>query len=254
VFNDGSSINNEPMTGLTFLEMPGDNYPSAMLPAGTFNYFDNDPSSPFKSPGSVGMAYDYIMNVRTAWGLPMTMYLPGSGYVPVSRYVYPITLTSDQLCMSPPSDRRFVMATEDFDLLPDASVKFAMAFVVTDTLGYRCPISSFKPITDMADTAWEIYYHPLPLSVPDVPAAVFAKLKIYPNPATDQLYIAVPDMALAAQLKVTVYDATGRQISVPQVRNGATLTLHVASLAAGIYTLHCSNGTAMHTELFMKGK
>jgi hypothetical protein len=146
-------------------------------------------------------------------------------------------------------DRRFLLSTGNYVFHPGTTAKVAMAFMVTDTTGDACPGMDFGPITKLADTAWDIYLNPRSLSHKENMLAALG-LKIWPNPAAQQLYINT--RVMPEELQVAVYDQLGRRMSVPVQRDATLLTLDISALAPGMYSLHCSNSSGHYSELLLK--
>lgn len=74
-----------------------------------------------------------------------------------------------------------------------------------------------------------------------------ADIKIYPNPATDVLYITSP---LATKQQVTVRDFLGRNVA--QFEMTKELAIDISQYAAGVYIINLSNGTQTTSTRFVK--
>jgi len=84
--------------------------------------------------------------------------------------------------------------------------------------------------------------------VEEVEIAAKPALKIYPNPATDELTLIIPGPTLIYQL--TISNEMGQvrqrfQVISPQA------TIQLKGLPPGVYFLHLTNGTAQYTEKIM---
>ncbi|MES2479615.1 MAG: T9SS type A sorting domain-containing protein [Bacteroidota bacterium] len=229
-----------PITGLSFVEMPGDVYPSALLAAGSFTYFRNESGTPTRNP-RVDTEYNNYMHAKNADGIPMA----------AGKYVFPIS-GGAEMCdkKMPPGDQRYVIASGDYIFQPGTKTKIAMAFMATDTLGYTCPISSFKPITDLADTAWKVYWNPLPLSVSEKELASKA-FKLYPNPAESVLFVETLGKANKDE-SIRIIDALGKTIQLPMSKNNQQYEINISTLAAGIYSIVYFDGMQIMTQHFVK--
>lgn len=226
-----------PMTGLTFLEMPGDHYPD-MVPAGSFN----TTYSGSGRPPAIDTEFHHFLHARDIYGTPMPdtfMYelAPGKGECELKL---------------PGGDRRYVITSNDYAFQPGTVAKIAMAFIATDTAGYACPVSSFKPITDLADSAWKIYHNPLPPLSMDEYTMKQQLLKIYPNPASGTLCVDLVNIAVGREYSLQVYDVTGRRLQLAFSRNANTLSADISSLTPGIYSLVYDDGTQRHAQTFVK--
>lgn len=72
----------------------------------------------------------------------------------------------------------------------------------------------------------------------------------YPNPATDQLTLNLPDGARAGQYTVHVYDLRGREM--PQARYTSEGQVQVSDLPRGMYLISIGTGTEVVRQHFEK--
>ena len=72
-------------------------------------------------------------------------------------------------------------------------------------------------------------------------------LEVYPNPATDLVHLVLPGNAEARNVVVT--DVRGARMATATFENG---TLHIGSLAKGMYTLSVSDGQKVFHQRFVK--
>jgi hypothetical protein len=86
-----------------------------------------------------------------------------------------------------------------------------------------------------------------PINVPTVGKPAFAA-KMYPNPATDALYIEPADASIRS---VEVYDATGKLLMNEPV-TGKALKLNTASLPAGLYMVRMRGNAGTASSRFIK--
>ncbi|GAA4455583.1 T9SS type A sorting domain-containing protein [Rurimicrobium arvi] len=215
-----------PMAGYSLLEIPGDVYPGSMLPAGGFNTFSGTLIGPDRNPRKAS-EFEAYMQGNDADGHP----LPGS------PYLYSIK-DGAVMCDSKYTlkDQRFVISTHGYDFQPGTKAKVAMAVMLTDTLGYACgTITDFTPITNLADSVWQVYWHPLkPLSVAEI-ASLDGRLRIYPNPAQQSLYLSSFTGKRLDADRMQVYDILGRRMSVQVQQQGNGLQIGLEHLASGTY-------------------
>lgn len=233
-----------PLVGLSFIKMPGDVYPGGMLPAGTFNTFENAPGA-LRVPKTT-IEYMNYMYGKDADGTPLTG----------GNYLYPITKGTGQfLCetKAPLKDRRFLTTTGNYNFQPGTQTIVAMALMATDTVGYACgTLANFNPLTDLADTAWKLFYNPMPaLSVKDV-EVLSKSLRLYPNPAVNDLIIDSYTGMLLKKEMLKVYDIAGREVNMPLVQSNKQIKIDVTTLAPGIYTLMYNDDGMMATQRFIK--
>ena len=86
-----------------------------------------------------------------------------------------------------------------------------------------------------------------PIGVKHLPAAALAA-KIYPNPATDYLYIELADNSVN---RVYVYDAAGKLVTGAAV-NGKTIKINTATLPRGLYFLELKGDKKTASTRFVK--
>lgn len=231
-----------PVTGLTMLEVPGDGL-AGFQPLGTFTYFEPSTTSPIREPNNA-MEYYRVLQGYNYNGDPMPF--PG-------RYAYPVSDGAVEcLDNNPAGDRRFVMAAPAFVLMANSSTKLAMAFVVSDTTGTTCGSPDiFGTITDLADTAWDIYFHPLPLSVTPDPKMA-QSFRMYPNPAQSTLFVETGVSAGSYHERIRIYDATGKLVQAAIQKENTRYIISVGHLPKGIYSVVYSGEAYTKSQVFLK--
>lgn len=232
-----------PITGLTFVQMPGEACRGTM-PAGSFDFFPSMYSGfDYIAPNN-DTSYNNYMHAKNYFGSHIYRELSGTTYA--GNYVFPNT----ELCDSSASagNRKYVLSTNDYTFLPNTKTKLGMVFMATDTTGNACGHLNLKAITDLADTAWNVYCN-ASLGTHDV-VQVQSMLKVYPNPAQTVLFIETK--LTPNEEQVQVYDALGRRINISYARKGAALELNISSLVPGVYSLVYRNGTAQQAQTFVK--
>ncbi len=250
-----------PMTGFTILETPGD-AGGTYEPAGNFAYHNND-FTVIGNPSNDTQFYGYLSGYNKG-GIHFSNdwdYIPGhnskayntSNYV---NYVYPgihsdSSQWSECVCNNKPDDRRYILSAAPRIFNAGSTLKFALAFVVTDTgAGHTCPSTDFSDVKNMADTAW-YWYHNVPPSTGIVQAQVEKNtLKLYPNPAQQSIFIETT--AVNDHSTVTVYDALGKMHQLPSAAKNNTIELDIQSLAPGVYTILYRNGVVQQSGVFIK--
>jgi len=230
-----------PISALSFVEMPGDIYPSGMMPPGTFNYYERTFVGEYAEP-QVDTQFYNIMHAKGSYGEPRSF----------GNYAYPTTLGAVQCDSNHPlADRRYLITSNDYAFQPNTRARIAMAIMATDTNGNACGGHlNFKEMTDLADTAWRIYYNPLPPLAAHDPLLA-AGFKIYPVPATDQLYIETGTTAKPGE-QLEIIDALGRRMPVPVTRNSNRWEADLRHLTPGMYALVYSSGDQRITQRFLK--
>jgi hypothetical protein len=248
----GSQI---PVAGVTFLKMPGDNMPSYQ-PAGSFMTYNND-NSPLGNPEKDSNYNNYL---RSLWlngahlkntfkgpGIASTGYGSGNDV----NYIFPGDPSKSNEwseCISGnfPGDRRFIVATNDYNFASNTSTTVAFALVVTQPGNTGCPNTSFTDIKAVADTAWVNYGYPVPTAVNNMAANENTDLKLYPNPVHDKLFI-------NTELKdLQVYDALGRRMTLPVKQYNGKTELNVSVLPAGLYHMVTPANTGNISQTFIK--
>ncbi len=74
-------------------------------------------------------------------------------------------------------------------------------------------------------------------------------LHVYPNPATDHLYISIPDEFSGADLRADLFDASGRLARQQIIRDGY---MDVSTVPGGIYFLKLySPGKVFHAKVLI---
>lgn len=239
-----------PIAGVSMINLPGDTW-GLVKPAGSFMSFNND-ASPNGNPQNA-LEYYNLLHARNRAGTPLTNPLTNQPAI----YVYPDDPNipggwSECGQGNLSGDRRFVIATNDFVLEHHSSQQITMALVVqpADSSNY-CGAASFTRIKELADTAWTIYNNPLP--PPPLAVASLAKrnLHIYPNPATETLFITGDDMT-GAKANIRIYDAVGRNMPAAVVQKNNKIEVDIHSLPNGIYTVLYINGDQTASDIFVK--
>jgi len=263
--NDGGAAGNpfgsygsaQPVAGLSFVALPGDNGTN-YVPAGNFTYYNNDPSiigNPVldteynnymrgKMRSGASFGYDF-----TGPGNPST----GTGSGPVAKYIFtgdPGVPGSWNECAANnnPGDRRFILSSNDFTLAAGSRTHVVMALMLTDTARNNgCANISFGGIRTLADTAWAAY-HADPVSV-EGPVKLPETLAIYPNPASRYLHLG---MNQQINEQINVLDPAGRVMEVSIRRTATEAILDLGNLPSGMYMLRYVSDDRQQTTKFTK--
>jgi hypothetical protein len=78
-----------------------------------------------------------------------------------------------------------------------------------------------------------------------------SNLSLYPNPASDRLYLMLPDNTFTGCTKVNIYNAQGQLVS-QQLLNGSNNEVNISGLAKGIYLLKTSLNSKEEVSKFIK--
>jgi hypothetical protein len=231
--------------GVTLVHAPND-LGFAYAPVGAFVYYNNDPSI-IGNPVVPG-DYNGYMNARLKNGSHFQYsgvdidYVFGWNSPPISP-----TGLSECLVLGDGWDKRFVLSTGDFSLLPNETQHVVIA-LVADSLANGCPNVNYDGIKAVADTAWGVYHNPPPeVAVHDV-AEITAGLRIFPNPAHDHITVnanGVQDGSLC------VFDLLGVKVASSTIRNGEA-RLAIDALSAGMYVARITSKDIVTSAYFMK--
>jgi len=133
-----------------------------------------------------------------------------------------------------PGDRRFMISMGDFTIQPGAINDITYAFITTcPDSNNGCPGATFDSIKIYADTAWGNYVNPyIPTGIPTI-AAAKTNLVLYPNPATNTVYLDAK--YLNANATLMVYNTLGQQLPISINRTGTKWIMDVSTLPPGVY-------------------
>ncbi len=249
---------NPPISGIAVMEAPGD--AATLKPLGSFMYYNNDLSQ--EGNPTTDIHYDNYLRSIFRGGQHLRNDFKGYGQLssgtgagPNANYIFPgnpadTAQWSDCASGNPPADRRMILATDDYSFAAGTKTKFAFALVTTDMgSGHACG-STFKlnDLKTVADTALA-YYRPLGTVINSI-AGEQAKPTIYPNPATDKIYIETPDEN-SVDATICIYDGMGRLM----LRQDATKNkneIDIGSLPSGVYHAVYSNDAGNASSTFIK--
>lgn len=230
------------LVGISIVEVPGDVYPGRMKGTAVFTNLDYIITGLRRAPRTPVEYYNY-MHGKDADGVsyadsPMEFPVTKGGIMCDEKYPF--------------IDKRYYLNTSGFDFPAKSTRKVAMALLATDTTGNACGGLNFKELGNVADTAWKVYYNPLPaLSTKEV-ALSDQQLRVYPNPAEQTLYIDSDNGKPLNAARLKVYDATGRQSDVIILHNNRQLSIDVSRLTPGLYALVYSDGEVQAVQQFVK--
>jgi hypothetical protein len=244
-----------PVVGLTMVSLPGDSG-ADYAPAGAFTYYNNDVSD-IGNPVFDSQFYNY-MHAETLGGERFSDdFSDTTGSTgPYVNYVYPDDPSdsgwSECWVNNDPGDRRFILSSNTFTVMPGSVNEIVLALVTTspDSPG-GCPLVNFDSINIVADTAWAVYHHPPPPIPLAVASVAFGAIDIYPNPAHDELYITGPP-ALYEDTRTLVCNTLGQLMNVPITSANAKTKLDVHELPPGMYYLYYQNGAVQQNAKFTK--
>ena len=254
---------NIPIAGVTMIVLPGDVSPS-YVPAGSFGYFNNDSLSAVGNP-AIDTEYNHYLRSMTKTGVHFSKDFTiagsptvGYGSGPQTNYVFPgdpsvNTQWSECSSGNLPGDRRFIITSNDFTLAPGSSQFVVMGLVTTPVGLNACgdPGLNLTGIHTIADTAWNLFLHPLPPpnSVANIEST--NSIHVYPNPATGQLNIEVSGNQSASE-SITVYNTLGQQMNLLINKQQSISTIDISDIPPGLYYIHYFNNAFQKTVSFIK--
>ena len=248
-----------PMVGMTMIVLPGDSSGS-YIPAGEFIAYENGFSVIGNPNGDI--QYNYYLRGKDAAGqLFYDLFSLRSQcryHDPNQFYFYsgdPSDIAGCSECSlnQTPADMRFLIGSHDFSLLSGGTAHVVAALVTTspDILnGCGEGGGSFDSIKIVADTAWAIYFNPLPPNEVDYISQV-RKLSINPNPAHNELLIEGIGRNEGGET-ITVYNTLGQIQHPPLSWSGGRYIIDVSQLAPGLYGIVYRNGAMQCIGKFVK--
>jgi Secretion system C-terminal sorting domain len=247
---------NPPQMAITMVVLPGD-APPTYVPPGSFTYYNND-FSVIGDPSNDTQCSNYMRGIiRDSVHFSNDFVGPGIqtvgfGHGPWTNYVYPgdpsdNSQWSECACNNGPSDRRFILSSNDFSLNAGSTEKVVFALIVADSAG-GCGATSFNKIRIVADTAWR-NYHNIPNSVSNIPAKT--TMNIYPNPAHNKLFIEHIGTNTSEET-ITIYNTIGQAVKVPITSTQNKSVADISTLPAGSYFVRYKNGDITGAARFMK--
>jgi hypothetical protein len=230
--------------------------------AGGVMYFGNSSTPVNGNPETPGEFYNYM---NSCWrnGQHLTndyvspgVQAPGTGTGNNTNFAFsgnPNDLTTWTECgaSNPESDHRYLVSSKPFQSNPGSVTKLAFALVTTDRLpDNTCPNLDLSHIQTVADMAKDIYCNPLtPVGITNINASG-SKLNIYPNPATDMLYVETGKPINPDNIKL--FDATGRSVQLPVSFSNNLVKFITSDLASGVYHIVLTEGSHSRTASFIR--
>lgn len=231
----GSYGRSVPITGVTFVSLPGD-AGSTYVPAGSFTYHAE---MSFIGLPVVDTEYDHYLRAEMKNGQHFRNdFSSGIGPGPLVNYVYPgdpsdNTKWSECAVNFPFGNRRFILASNDNTLPAGGSLHYVLALVITDTGTHNaCGDAglSFTGIKTVADTAWKNYYFPPAPITSSISEVATTDPNIYPNPVIDVLHIAARSVT-----SISVINTLGQQMNLNYSTKDNESTIDVSTLSPGVY-------------------
>jgi hypothetical protein len=246
------------IVGYTFVSLPGDlgtNY----IPAGSYMYYYNDTTVTGRP--LLDVQYDNYMRSKWRNGFQLTKTyggygVPNTGYGPglPCRYVFPgepsdTSSWSECSANNGSGWKNTVQGSNSFSLGSGGRATVVLALLV-DSVGGACVGGNFNGIKEVADTAWAVYHNPPPpILVPDVTTNETG-LKIYPNPAHDELHIDCGNCPAAVW--VSIYNSLGQQVGAKECGQLTDTKIDISKFPAGLYLVRYNSEGASGKAVFAK--
>ncbi|MBQ7062149.1 MAG: T9SS type A sorting domain-containing protein [Bacteroidales bacterium] len=261
-FTPGDELGNNAINGAGFGNGIADDERMGM---NHFLFYNNGNSA---NNGEPSGAYDYFLYLKGYWKNGQQMHFGGDAAYYTSdlpcRFMYPDD--SDPLHWgtdgsipeanaddwneatvgNPPGDRRGLMSSGPFSLLPGEEITLDLAF--STAFGTNGPWSSVEMLQLLTDDVRQQFvrdttfsgkpftYRPYSAPITGITTlATQPSVRVYPNPATERVTVSLGE---GRAVDVALYDIRGRMLQhIPAVRG--TVVLNTSTLPAGIYILHC---------------
>ncbi len=147
------------------------------------------------------------------------------------------------------ADFRFSDDTQDY-IVKDWQWVDLQSLTSADSLDFQLTSSDNNPMYGMNTPAYfcmdDFTVSGLFVGINDVPQNIVAK--VYPNPATDKVFVELYDTNITA---VSLFDMSGRILGVFKTGD-SVLSVPVSHLAKGIYLLQVDNGNQKQSVRFIK--
>jgi len=244
----GSYGVNPPVVGVVLVQLPGD-VAGSPVAAGSFLSYSND-TGILGNP-AIDTEFNHYMHGRFRNGQHLQ-------YGGIDRnYSFPddpsVTGGWSECAQSTtPGDRRYVITTNGFTLNAGSTQKVVMAMAV-DSAGSGCPGVNFGGVKIIADSAWTVFNNPLPPITVALPRVVTVnnEIRVYPNPARNELYVDCGAMTNAA-VELSIYNVVGQKVLSASAKAGGVHALSVVALPAGVYYLRYSDDGVVGKVMFVK--
>jgi len=178
--------------------------------------------------------------------------LPNGGYNQNGKYWSEETGDNGQ--PNPPNDRRGLGAAGPFTFKPGDRQELELAFSVAQ--GNNGPLSSVEQLYTNLENLFqriengEIIIPSDQLSVDEIEGDTF-KMKLFPNPVLDKLYIEVEGEPHES-LNYRIYNNLGYQLISGKIKTGTKHAIDVQKLEKGFYILNIITDDGMQSSRFIK--
>lgn len=226
---------------------------------GHFHYYNSD-ATPQGNPQSP-LGYYYFLSGRWQDGTPVTYGGPGYGGTTPTRFMFPdFPYTSgwnEITAGNVPADRRFLMSSGPFTILPGAKTEldFAIVWSRDTSLAYGTQAYFDKNLKDNQKIQQWFVADSFPsclllnVAVEEANQTLKNELTLYPNPATDILFVSYKPQT--KNFKIEIMDVMGRTLSINH--QPSTITpIDVSKLPQGLYLVKVMDGDLVFSKRFVK--
>ena len=166
-------------------------------------------------------------------------------------------LWTEKTAMNNPQDRRGVSSTGPITFHPGDVQEVDVAFAWARD--YQSPDSTLNKLNTVVDSIRRHYIENrapaggLFYGINDRDQDKPSKLKIYPNPAKDNIFVEIPS-GIDEELNLSLISTLGKTVYLKTFSAKTTLQIGVSGIPAGLYLLHIKTGTHVWVEkmLLMK--
>ncbi|HSI90373.1 MAG TPA: T9SS type A sorting domain-containing protein, partial [Adhaeribacter sp.] len=224
----------------------------------SFIYYNNDNNLVNGNPRNAREHYNFM---RGYWRNNTPATYGGNGtdqQNPPFKYMFPgdpltqtgwsenNTLTNPTVNI--PADRRGVGSIGPFSLAAGQEYEFTVAYNFT---AGTPTVNSVTQARQDAQTVQNFFNGNLLAT--SKPVQTRQPLRLYPNPATDQMTVQLPTIFSAQEVTVQILDNTGRLVLTKTTRQtGSPLHLDISSLSKSIYQVAALSGSQTITGRLVK--
>lgn len=240
-------------TGCILLKSPNDSA-GYKEPLAGFVFYNNDNTV----TGNPENDTDYVYYMNNQWkdGQPFTNACNARNAGNTVKYVYPSELNdpggySEVVCHNVPSDRRFLMNTNGFNMIPGSDeYDFSLAFINTPVGSANTDFSLLKAYADTVMQYAEGCSSSFPLNTNNITQT--ENIYLFPNPANNEIEIRCSDILWSKINSIEIFSAEGKKIM--QYDNSANRNhkIDVKRFANGLYFLKIASGEKIYTDRFLK--